>query len=154
MTNSTASAMLIRDLITKGHCDWEDVYTPSRFNVAASMRNLVVENANVAAELVKGKLEPLPDDIGIKPGEGKAIEAGGHRAGAFRDAKGNLHVVDTTCTHMGCELNWNTAEHSWDCPCHGSRFDVDGNVIEGPALRALNVGKSTNTVEKLVKDEY
>lgn len=154
MTNATASAMLIRDLAINGRSPWEDVYAPSRFNAAASTRNLVVENANVAAELIKGKLEPRPEDIDIKPGEGKVIDVDGHRAGAFRDANGNLHVVDTTCTHMGCELNWNTAEHSWDCPCHGSRFDVDGKVIEGPALRALNVGKSTNTVEKLVKDEY
>jgi Rieske Fe-S protein len=55
---------------------------------------------------------------------------------------------------MGCEVEWNSAEKSWDCPCHGSRYDIDGNVIEGPAVRALNCGKSLNTVEKLVKDEY
>jgi glycine/D-amino acid oxidase-like deaminating enzyme/nitrite reductase/ring-hydroxylating ferredoxin subunit len=154
MTNSTASAMLIRDLILRDRCDWEDVYSPSRFNMAASMKNVVVENANVAAELLEGKLSPLPDDVDIKPGEGRAVEIEGHRTGVYRDEDGNLYMVDTTCTHMGCELNWNTAEKSWDCPCHGSRFDVDGNVLEGPALRSLNVGKSVNTVAKLVKDEY
>lgn len=154
MTNSTASAMLIRDLILRDRCDWEDVYSPSRFNIAASMKNVVVENANVAAELLEGKLSALPDDVDIKPGEGRAVEIDGHRTGAYRDKDGNLHLVDTTCKHMGCELNWNTAEKSWDCPCHGSRFDIDGEVIEGPALRALNKGKSVNTVEKLVKDEY
>lgn len=154
MTNSTVSAMLLRDLIVNGKSQWEDVYSPSRFNMAASMKHMITENANVAVNLVEGKLSPIPDDVDIKPGEGKVIDIDGHRAGAYRDAKGSLHVVDTTCTHMGCELNWNTAEKSWDCPCHGSRFNVDGEVIEGPAVRSLNSGKSVNTVEKLIKDEY
>lgn len=61
--------------------------------------------------------------------------------GVYRDDGGALHVVDTTCPHLGCEVNWNAAERSWDCPCHGSRFDVDGHVLEGPALVALNDGK-------------
>jgi glycine/D-amino acid oxidase-like deaminating enzyme/nitrite reductase/ring-hydroxylating ferredoxin subunit len=154
MTNATASAMLIRDLIVKERSPWEDVYSPSRFHASASMKNLVVENANVAAKLFEGKLEAIPEEVDVQPGEGKVVEIGGHRAGAYRDWNGGLHLVDTTCPHMGCELNWNTAEHSWDCPCHGSRFDADGSVIEGPASRVLNVGKSVNTVEKIVRDKF
>ncbi len=154
MTNSTAAAMLVRDLIVHGRCDWKDVYRPSRVNLAASAKNAVVENANVAAKLMEGKLETLPDDVDVPRGCGKIVDHDGYRAGAYRDMDGKLHVVDTTCTHMGCEVEWNSAEKSWDCPCHGSRFDIDGNVIEGPAVRALNSGKSLNTVEKLVKDEY
>jgi glycine/D-amino acid oxidase-like deaminating enzyme/nitrite reductase/ring-hydroxylating ferredoxin subunit len=154
MTNSTASAMLIRDLIVRGCSDWEEVYGPSRINLVASAKNAVVENANVASNLLEGKLAPLPEEVDVERGGGKIVEHDGHRAGAYRDMDGKLHVVDTTCTHMGCEVNWNSAEKSWDCPCHGSRFDVDGNVIEGPAVRALNRGKSLNTIEKLVKDEY
>ena len=57
----------------------------------------------------------------------------GKRAGAYRDENGQLHVVDTTCTHMGCELEWNNGERTWDCPCHGSRFSYKGDVVEGPA---------------------
>lgn len=154
MTNSTASAMLIKDLIVKGHCEWKEVYSPSRFDLSASIKHMVGENANVAANLIKGKLSPVPEDIDLQADEGKVLQIDGHRAGVYKDPEGNLHVVDTTCTHMGCELNWNSAEKSWDCPCHGSRFDVEGEVIEGPALRSLNSGKSVNTVEKLVKDEF
>jgi len=154
MTNATASAMLIRDLIARGRCEWEDVYSPSRFDLAASIKNMVVENADVAVNLVKGKLAPVPEDVELAPGEAKVIDRGGRRAGVYKDGEGRLHVVDTTCTHMGCEVNWNSAESSWDCPCHGSRFNCDGEVIEGPALRSLNSGKSVNTVAKLVKDEF
>ena len=154
MTNSTASAMLIRDLIVHGRSAWGEVFNPSRTNLAASVRSAIVENANVAVNLLEGKFASIPDDVEIARGEGTVFEHEGRRAGAYRDMDGNLHIVDTTCTHMGCEVNWNSAEKSWDCPCHGSRFDVDGNVIEGPAIRGLNSGKSVNTIEKLIKDEY
>jgi glycine/D-amino acid oxidase-like deaminating enzyme/nitrite reductase/ring-hydroxylating ferredoxin subunit len=154
MTNATASAMLIRDLIVHGRCEWEDIYSPSRFDLAASVKNMVVENANVAVNLVKDKLTSLPEDIDLTPGEGKVIERDGRRVGVYKDDEGHLHIVDTTCTHMGCELNWNSAEKSWDCPCHGSRFTYDGEIIEGPAVRPLNSGKSVNTLEKVIKDEF
>jgi Rieske Fe-S protein len=137
MTNSIVSAMIFSNLITKGESPWEDVYNPSRFTVAASAKKFVTENANVAKELIKGKLAPVPDDLDIKPGEGKAIEINGQRVGAYMDEKGHLHLVDPTCTHLGCELQWNSAEKSWDCPCHGSRFDKDGNVLNTPSIHGL-----------------
>jgi Rieske Fe-S protein len=109
---------------------------------------------NVAKELLKGKLSRLPEDFEIKPGEGKVINGNGERIGAFRDDKGGLHLVNTTCTHMGCELMWNSAERSWDCPCHGSRFTYDGDIIEGPAVMPLTYEHSVNTLEKLTKDDF
>ncbi|NLD49188.1 MAG: FAD-dependent oxidoreductase [Clostridiaceae bacterium] len=154
MTNSTVSAMIIRDLILNGQSPWQDVYNPSRKTVAASAKNFVVENLDVAKHLIGGKLAPLPDDIDIEPGEGKVIETNGQRTGAYRDEKGSLHLVNTTCTHMGCELNWNSAEKSWDCPCHGSRFSYDGDIIEGPAVKPLSSNKDVNTIEKVLKDDY
>jgi Rieske Fe-S protein len=75
--------------------------------------------------------------VEIKAGEGKIVEIDRQRVGAYRDKKGTLHLVDTTCTHLGCELHWNSAENSWDCPCHGSRFTYDGDVLEGPTTRPL-----------------
>jgi len=154
MSNSMASAELLRDLIVKGESPWQEVYDPSRINIAGQLKNFIVENADVAKHLIKGKLAPVPDDVEIKPGEGKVIEADGERTGAFRDDKGELHLVNTTCTHMGCELNWNSAERSWDCPCHGSRFTWTGDIIEGPAVTPLTADKDVNTLEKLIKDEY
>lgn len=154
MTNSIASSVILTDLIVKGKSDWQDVYSPSRSTIAASTKTFVVENLNVAQKLIEGKLSVIPDNIDIHPGQGKIIEANGQRTGAFRDEKGRLHLVDTTCTHMGCELNWNSAERSWDCPCHGSRFSYDGDVIEGPAVRPLNVYNNVNTVEKLIKEDF
>lgn len=154
MTNSIASAMILSDLIVKGDSPWQDVYNPSRQTIAASAKNFVVENFNVAKELIGGKLSTLPTDEDIKPGEGKIIEANGQKAGAYRDEQGTLHVVDTTCTHMGCELSWNSAEKTWDCPCHGSRFTYEGDVVENPANRPLSVHKDVNTIEKLIKDNF
>lgn len=154
MTNSTVSAMILRDLIVKGESPWQDAYSPSRQTIIASAKNFIVENANVAGQLIGGKLSPLPKDIDVEPGEGKVVEVNGKRAGAYRDEKGTLHLVNTTCTHMGCELNWNSAERSWDCPCHGSRFTYDGEIIEGPALKPLRAGNDVNTIEKLFKDDF
>lgn len=137
MTNSTASAMLIRDLILKGNSPWAPVYDPSRFNPGASAKNFVVENADVAKTLVTGILNTNPPEVDLKPGEGKITEIDDKKVGAYRDEKGKLHLVNTACTHLGCELKWNSAELSWDCPCHGSRFTYEGDIIEGPALKSL-----------------
>lgn len=137
MTNATASAMLLTDLITRGNSPWAPVYNPSRFNLA-SIKTLLVQNADVAKELVSGKTARLPENVDVKPGEAQAVEVEGQKMGVFRDDEGELHWVDTTCTHLGCELKWNEAERTWDCPCHGSRFDYDGEVVEGPAFNRLN----------------
>jgi len=154
MTNSMASSMILSDLIVFGESAWQDVYNPSRHTIAASAKNFVVENLNVAKELIGGKISPLPPDADIGLGEGKVIEAEGQRAGAYRDEQGTLHVINTTCTHMGCELSWNSAEKSWDCPCHGSRFSYTGDIIEGPTVKPLEMYNDVNTFEKLVKDDF
>lgn len=137
MTNSIASSMIIRDLIIKGESPWAPVYDPSRFTPMASAKNFIVENLDVVGELYAGKISPVPDDVEVKIGEGKIVEIDGHRSGAYRDEKGTLHLVDTTCTHLGCELHWNAAENSWDCPCHGSRYSYNGDVLEGPTTKPL-----------------
>lgn len=138
MTNTTVSALIIRDLITKGVSQWEEVYNPSRFTPAASAKNFIVENANVAGELITGKLEVAPKDLDIEKGEGKVITYNGKKTGVYKDEDGKLHMIDTTCKHIGCEIHWNAAETSWDCPCHGSRYSPDGDIIEGPTVKCLD----------------
>ncbi len=158
MTNGTAAAMILRDLIVQGESPWQNAYDPSRQTAAASAKNFFLENFDVAKHLLSGKLEgkltSLPKETEVKPGEGKAINAGGKRTGAFKDLNGVLHLVNTTCTHMGCELNWNSAEESWDCPCHGSRFTYDGDIIEGPAVQPLAPENDPNPIEKLLKEDF
>lgn len=145
MTNSTASAKILTDLITKGESPWAPVYSPSRFDIIASGAKLVSENLDVAETLLGGKITPAPKDVDIKNGEAKVINVDGEKVGAYRDEQGNLHMVDVTCTHLGCELVWNEAETTWDCPCHGSRFSYDGENIEGPAFNPLkHVGEGPN----------
>jgi Rieske Fe-S protein len=71
------------------------------------------------------------------PGDGGVLWLNGERVGAFRTEDGFVHLVSAACSHLGCQLSLNTAERTWDCPCHGSRFDIDGAVIHGPAVEDL-----------------
>ncbi len=145
MTNSTASALILTDLIVKGENPWTQVYNPSR---VPSIKNLVTQNVDVAVNYVSGKLARRAVNEKIAQGEAKVISVDGNSAGAYRDENDQLHVVDITCTHMGCELHWNDAERSWDCPCHGSRFDCEGHIFEGPALnRLMEMEEGPNRVE-------
>lgn len=79
----------------------------------------------------------MKKSININKGEGKIIERNGEKIAVYRDEKGKDYLVSAVCTHMGCIVNFNNAEKSWDCPCHGSRFDTDGNVLHGPAVENL-----------------
>ncbi|HPF43949.1 MAG TPA: FAD-dependent oxidoreductase [Syntrophomonadaceae bacterium] len=147
MTNSTASAMIISDLITTGDSPWAPVYNPSRFNLSA-FKKVFIEGVDFTKEYISGKFTKDPEDIELAKGEAKEVLIDGQRVGAYRDDQGELHMVDITCTHLGCELKWNDAEISWDCPCHGSRFSPDGDIIEGPAFNHLQEpGAGENHVE-------
>ncbi len=137
MTNGTASAILLRDLIVKGESPWASVYDPSRFEGDPMIKNLAKINFDMAKHLVGDKLKSIPTDTNLEPGEARIVSHDGDKIGVFRDKKGKTHAVDVTCTHMGCDLAWNAAELSWDCPCHGSRFTYEGEIIEGPSLRTL-----------------
>jgi glycine/D-amino acid oxidase-like deaminating enzyme/nitrite reductase/ring-hydroxylating ferredoxin subunit len=139
MTTSTVAGLLLKDLIMKKPNSFAKVYDPSRFHADPSIRQFIGQNLDVAGHFIKGKIFlPNQNASHLKPGEGAIVRINGKRAGAYKDEEGKFHIVDTTCTHMGCELEWNNGEHTWDCPCHGSRFSIDGDVIEGPAERPLD----------------
>lgn len=154
MTNSIASSLLLKDLILAGKSPWQEVYRPSRHTISASTKTFLVQNTSVAKELLKGKLSSAPKEFQLNPGEGKIVKIDGKKAGAYKDAQGAMHLVNTTCPHMGCELVWNPAERSWDCPCHGSRFSYDGDIIEGPTVKHLDRNNDVNTLEKVLKDDF
>ena len=138
MTNGTAAALLLQDIVLNKDNRYKALYSPSRFYATPSIKNFLVQNADVVGQLVKGKLQlSQVDPDQLKQDEGAVVIIGGERKGAYRDKAGELHIVDTTCTHVGCEVEWNSGERSWDCPCHGSRFTYKGEVIEGPAEKPL-----------------
>lgn len=138
MSTGTAAALLLKDMILGVENRYEELYSPSRFYADPSFRNFLSTNADVAKHLLAGKLEMVrrhPDTV--EPGEGSVVQVNGKRAGAYREDDGTLHLVDTTCTHMGCEVEWNEGDRTWDCPCHGSRFSYKGEVLDGPAKKPL-----------------
>ncbi|ADU32396.1 FAD-dependent oxidoreductase [Evansella cellulosilytica] len=138
MSSSTVAAHILRDYALEKDTPEMEVYSTERFHADPSLKHFFKENLNVAKHFLKGKLDQrhqAPDKI--QRGEAGIIHINGSRAGAYRDEKGTLHCVDTTCTHMGCEVEWNGGERTWDCPCHGSRFTFDGDVVEGPAKKGL-----------------
>lgn len=138
MTSGILAGHLLTDYILDRENAYHELYSPSRFQADPDLKSIVTTNLDVAKHLIKGKLEFVPKDPGdLEIGEGSVVMHNGKRAGAYKDENGKLYIVDTTCTHLGCECEWNHAEKTWDCPCHGSRYSYAGDVIEGPALRAL-----------------
>jgi glycine/D-amino acid oxidase-like deaminating enzyme/nitrite reductase/ring-hydroxylating ferredoxin subunit len=140
LTNGTVAAAIIADGIA-GHPNlWAETFDANRLDLAESAKEFVAENLNVAERFVGDRIRHLTGKEVSELGrdEGVVVEADGERVGAYRDAGGALHAVSLVCTHLGCHVTWNPAERSWDCPCHGSRFDVDGAVLHGPALRPLD----------------
>jgi glycine/D-amino acid oxidase-like deaminating enzyme/nitrite reductase/ring-hydroxylating ferredoxin subunit len=147
-TNGTAGAHVVAAHLTAGEDPAAALLDPNRVNLRASLKPLIVQNAEVAKHFIGDRLAS-PDADGpaaLAPGDAALLRCGGRKVAAYRDGDGQLHAVSATCTHLGCELRFNAAETSWDCPCHGSRFGVDGEVLEGPAVdplerRALDVSE-------------
>ncbi|HEX8499018.1 MAG TPA: FAD-dependent oxidoreductase [Pyrinomonadaceae bacterium] len=139
MTHGTIAGMLIRDLILGRQNAWEALYDPSRISLRAG-GEFAKENLNVAAQYVDyltgGEIDSADE---VAPGSGAVMRRGLSKVAVHRDDAGALHEFSAVCTHLGCVVNWNDKEKSWDCPCHGSRFDCkDGHVLNGPAIEGLS----------------
>ena len=138
ISTSFAAGQILADQITRGYSEYEDVFSPSRSLVSGGMKSLFVRSAEIATEFVTDLFHnPKKSAKALAPGESAVVSEKGKKICACRDERG-LHQVVHRCTHMNCPLEWNGAEQVWDCPCHGSRFDVDGQVISGPAQRDLD----------------
>jgi glycine/D-amino acid oxidase-like deaminating enzyme/nitrite reductase/ring-hydroxylating ferredoxin subunit len=132
-TYSTLGAVLITDLIIGRENEWAGIYHPSRISFSTA-GTFLKENANVLAQYGDWFLETQSGDIeDLDIGEGVVYRDGLQIIAAYKDNHGNMTLNSAVCTHLGGIVRWNTAEKSWDCPCHGSRFDCQGKVIEGPA---------------------
>ncbi|MEA2466437.1 MAG: hypothetical protein QOJ57_563 [Thermoleophilaceae bacterium] len=145
LTNGTAAGMILRDLIAERANPWAELFDATRFKPLASAKELVKENANVGVHFVGDHLG-RPDVRSVDslaPGQGGIVRRGASKVAAYRDESGAVHAVSAVCTHLGCQVKWNQAERSWDCPCHGSRFDVSGRVIQGPAVKDLEPKETT-----------
>lgn len=139
MTHGTLGGMLIADLILGRENPWATLYDPKRKSFAKeSIKEYARENLNVAAqytELVQPGEVKTADEI--PPGEGAILRHGTHLVAVYRNPSGVLVQKSAICPHLGCVIHWNSLEKTWDCPCHGSRFDKNGNVVNGPASGAL-----------------
>ena len=140
MTNGTAAGMMLCDEVLGRPNPWARAFTPNRLKPLASAKKLVKENANagwrfVADRAERGSALEAPEELA--PGEGRIARIAGRKMGAYRDDEGVVHAVSPVCTHLQCHVKWNSAERTWDCPCHGSRYSHEGRVLQGPAVRDL-----------------
>ncbi len=135
MTNAMVSAMIISDMITGRENDFHKVFNPRRLMLSGS-RTFLKDAAITTISLLKEHLRIPHDKLKeIQVGQAGVVIMDGQRVGVYREASDKYHFVTTKCPHLGCSLEWNQNELSWDCPCHGSRFDYLGNLISNPAMR-------------------
>jgi len=139
MTSSMVAAMIISDMIVGKENDFSEIFSPKRFDLSASMKNAANDVMKTAKNFIAQRINIPEEHVGNIPnGHGAIIEYKGQKAGVYKDKEDKIFTVSTKCTHLGCELHWNADELTWDCPCHGSRFDYMGNWIESPTVKCLN----------------
>jgi nitrite reductase/ring-hydroxylating ferredoxin subunit len=137
MTHGVIAGMLIRDLLIGRHNDWEKLYSPSRKPIRALKQYARINLSAAGGYAHWLKRSEVRSVAEIPPGSGAVLQRGGRKLAVYRDVSGSLSVCSAVCSHLGGVVRWNSAEQSWDCPCHGSRFNPHGKVLNGPALREL-----------------
>ncbi len=139
MTYSHVAAKVLTDMIVSGKSEYEKLYNPGRVKPVAGFTDFVKESADVVGNFIgkwfsSSKITQLTE---IAAGEAKVVKYEGHSIALFKDETGTVHAVNPACTHIKCSVAWNNAEKSWDCPCHGSRFDAEGEMLTAPARKNL-----------------
>ena len=139
MTYGTISAITLSDMIAKGESKYQEIFNPNRIKPVAGFEAFVKENADVVAHMFKSpfagsKIKELTE---LAHGEARVVKYEGHRIALYKNEQGKVYAVNPTCPHAKCSVAWNTAEKSWDCPCHGSRFAADGKLLCGPSMSDL-----------------
>lgn len=139
ITNGTAAAIMMRDLIVGEENPWVATFDARRAERTLPGLDTIKQNLHIAKTWLKDRVGGLPGGsvADLAPGQAATLEVDGQATAVYRDAAGALHAVSAVCTHLKCNVRWNAGEKSWDCPCHGSRFGVDGEVLHGPAVTPL-----------------
>lgn len=145
MMLGSVSARILADLVLGKQNPYVDLFDTKRLKPIDGFTEFVKENADAAYHFVKDRLNIKETDSlkRLQPGTGKVIEIDGETVAAYRDEDGIVHALSAVCTHAACIVNWNGEEKSWDCPCHGARYDIEGNVLTGPA---------TKNLQKIIRD--
>jgi glycine/D-amino acid oxidase-like deaminating enzyme/nitrite reductase/ring-hydroxylating ferredoxin subunit len=152
ITQGTLAGMILADEVLRVPNAYADLFAATRFKPLASARAFLAQNADYPLRLLADRL-PLPGAgalAELPPGEGQVITWRGERLAVFRDDAGTLSALSPVCTHLGCLVHWNTAEKSWDCPCHGSRYDARGRVLNGPAVEPLQARQPPGDDEEAI----
>ncbi len=135
MTKGTLSGMLLSDLILGIDNPWTELYDAKRATPFVSPEG-IKQNLDVGVHWVGDRLKGLGQSLeSVAAGEGKVVTVEGNKIAAYRNEQGEIQAISAVCPHLGCILAWNSAEKSWDCPCHGSRFDCKGTVLHGPSVK-------------------
>jgi len=139
MTVGTLSGMILTDEIVGRENPWARFFSTSRINLSAAASTFIGQNLNVAKQYINSLFVEPPhrDPSELKEGEGQKVVFNKKEIAAYRDEEGRLYTLSPICRHLACTVNWNNAERTWDCPCHGSRYGYDGTVFHGPALKNL-----------------
>jgi hypothetical protein len=140
ITYSHIAAITLTELIMQGHSEFAELFDPNRVKPVAGFASFVKENVDVVAEFIGKRIsrEKLTDLADMAAGEARVVKYEGESIALYKDESGGLHAVNPVCTHAKCIVGWNRAEQSWDCPCHGARYSVDGEVLTGPARKGLS----------------
>ena len=138
-TFGAIAAIMARDWITGAKNPWRDLFAPERKKIRGSLLEYLRENKGYPYYMLRDRLRTAEGKSvrAVKRDEGKILRLNGKRVAVYRGHDGRVKKMSAVCTHMGCIVHWNQAEKTWDCPCHGSRFDSGGNVLAGPAETPL-----------------
>ncbi|MGB3401905.1 MAG: FAD-dependent oxidoreductase [Microcoleaceae cyanobacterium] len=137
MTKTTLSAMILSDLIMGKENPWAKLYEATRATPFVSQES-IKQNLDVGMHWVGDRFKGMTEAVEkIAPDQGKVVMVNGKQIATYKDETGQLHQVSAVCSHLGCIVAWNQAEKSWDCPCHGARFNCQGEVLHGPAVNDL-----------------
>jgi nitrite reductase/ring-hydroxylating ferredoxin subunit len=138
LTNGTVAATILADRILGQPSPWASVFESNRLRLRAGSRRFVAENLNAGVRHLRGRIAGRRSSLPtLDPGTARVVELRGEKVAVSRDERGMVHALSAACTHLGCDVEWNGSEETWDCPCHGSRFDRLGAVLQGPATDDL-----------------